>query len=169
MVWFKKIIVISVAVVLVLSLQDCVKYSFKGALPSYLKTIYIPLFEDQTAWPGLQEEITNKVVDAFIQDNTLKLVNSEENADLILKGKVVSIDEERAAITQQEVVKEIKLWVNVQVECINTHTNKPLWKSRVRNFGIISGAGNLDERNAAISEAVNEIVLDILNNTIAAW
>ncbi len=167
--WFKKIWLGLLIIFTLLFLGSCVKYSFKGALPSYLKTIYIPLFDDQTAWPGLQEEMTNKVIDTFIRDNTLKVVDSEENADLILKGKILSINEERAAITQQETVKEVKLWVNVQVECLNTHTNKPLWKDQVRNFGLISGAGTLEERNAAISSAVDEIVQDILNNTIAAW
>ena len=69
--------VIAICIFLVL-FAGCVKYSFKGALPSYLQTIAIPLFEDRSRWVGLQEELTLGVVDAFVRDNTLEVVENEE-------------------------------------------------------------------------------------------
>lgn len=149
--------------------SGCVKYSFKGALPSYLKTIYIPLFNDNTSWPGLQEDLTNKVVDTFVQDNTLKVVSDEDAADLVLRGTIVSITDRKTAITQQEDVEETQVWVTVKIVCMNMHTQKPLWEGSVQNKGIVSGVGNLEERNTAIETAVDEIVQDILNKTIGAW
>ena len=50
---------------------SCGYYSFKGALPSHIKTVAIPLFENNTAYPNVAEDITNMIVDEFISDNSL--------------------------------------------------------------------------------------------------
>ena len=150
---------------------SCVKYSFKGALPSYIKTISIPLFEDRSSfrWVGLQEKLTEDVVNAFVQDNTLKVVDDEKNADLLLTGSILSIQTRSTSITQEEVVEEEQLYVTVKVECLNRQTSKPLWSGSISEFGVVSGTGDLAERDQAINEAVEKIVEEILNRTIAAW
>jgi len=152
-----------------LVLSGCAHYSFKGALPSYLKTISIPIFDDQSAWPGLQEDLTNRLVDTFIENNSLQVIDDENSADLVLKGTITSVQERYPNITQQENVEETQMWVNVRVQCINSHTKKPLWSGSLSNFGTLSGAGTLDQKNAAVSEAVDKLVIDILNKTIGAW
>ncbi|NOX36995.1 MAG: LptE family protein [Calditrichaeota bacterium] len=145
------------------------KYSFKGALPSYLKTIAIPLFEDRTYWAGLREEFTEKVIDAFIEDNTLQVVEDEDVADLVLYGTIVRLEERKSAITAGEVVRETQIWLTVQVKCINKHTEKPLWQETIQQFGTIEGAGTLEEKNTVIQEITEIIVRDIVDKTISAW
>jgi len=148
---------------------NCVKYSFKGALPSYLKTIMIPSFEDRSRWVGLQEKVGLSVVDAFVRDNTLQVVENEDDADLVLEGTILPVNTRKTSITPGEVVEEEQLVVSVQLECINKHTNKALWSGTVSDFGVVSGSATLDERDIAIDEAVEKVVTEILNRTIAAW
>ena len=148
---------------------NCMTYSFKGALPSYLKTIAIPLFEDKTYWAGLREEFTEKVIDAFIEDNTLQVVENEAIADLVLYGTIVRLEERKSAITAGEVVRETQIWLTVQVKCMNKHTEKPLWQQTIQQFGTIEGAGTLEEKNAVIQEITEIIVRDIVDKTISAW
>ncbi len=166
--WFLKRETIG-AILLLLSGLGCVKYSFRGALPSDIQTIAIPLFEDRSAWVGLQEQLTRDVIDAFIRDNTLQVIESEKDADLLLKGTILSVQRRRTAITAQEVVEEERLVVNVKVECINQHTGKPLWSGNVTEFGVLSGTGSVEENDLAIAEAVEKIVESIVNRTVAAW
>lgn len=156
---------------LLLLTTGCVKYSFKGALPSYLKTISIPLFEDRSPqhWVGLQEKLTEDVVDRFVQDNTLKVIDDEKNADLLLKGVILNIGTRRTSITREEVVEEEQMVVTVKVECMNKQTDKPLWSGNISEFGVVSGSGDLAARDEAINEAVEKIVEEILTRTIAAW
>ncbi len=168
MVWYKKHILL-LGVVLSATTFQCVKYSFKGALPSYLKTIAIPLFEDKTYWAGLREEFTERVIDAFIEDNTLQVVENEAVADLVLYGTIVSLQERKSAITATEVVQETQIWLTVQVKCINKHTEKPLWQETLQQFGTIEGAGTLEEKNSVIQEITDIIVRDIVDKTISAW
>lgn len=150
-------------------LISCVRYSFKGALPSYLETIYIEDFENNTQYPLVREEFMQKVTEAFIADNSLKIIENEEAADLILSGAISSITKRPVSITQQEQVQQFQMVVNVRAECFNTHTQKPLWQSTLSRFGVISGTALRDEIDMAISEGIDQIVEDVITNTIAAW
>ena len=168
MIWVKKTCIL-VLTFIMLSVNGCVKYSFKGALPSYLKTISIPLFEDQTSWAGLREDFTTQVIDAFIKDNTLNVIEDEKSADLVLRGTITRIQEKYVAISQEENIEEKQIWVFVNVKCINQKIDKELWAGSVSDFDVVSGAGTLDELNTAIANATEKIVEDIVNKTIAAW
>jgi len=157
------------AALICLLFSGCVKYSFKGALPSYLKTISIPLFEDRSRRVGLQENISQGVINAFVQDNTLRVVENEEDADLVLKGTILGVQTRRTSISPEEVVELQQLVVSVKVECLNLHTNKALWSGTVSDFGEVSGDANQAEEDQAIDAAVEKVIAEILNRTIAAW
>ncbi len=148
---------------------SCVKYSFKGALPSYLKTIYIENFEDLTNYPGVWEDFMQQLNRAFISDNTLSITEDVKTADLILRGQIVSINRRPVSFTPQEQVEQFQMVTNVKVECMNTHTQKPLWSETISRYGIISGTAVRDEIDAAIQVAIEQIVDDIIAKTIGAW
>ncbi len=150
-------------------LLSCVQYSFRGALPSYIETIYIEDFEDRTNYPGVREEFMDKVTEAFISDNSLKVIENAESSDLILKGSIVSIKRRPVSITSQEQVQEFQMVMTVQAECQNTHNQKPLWSGNLSRYGIISGGALGEEIDQANSEAIDQIVEDIISKTIAAW
>lgn len=168
MIWVKKKLTWIIIILFLFNIQ-CVKYSFKGALPSYLKTISIPLFEDNTSWAGLREDLTSQVIDAFINDNTLQVVEDEGAADLLLEGTISRIQEKYVAISQEENIEEKQIWVYVSVKCINQKIDKELWSGSVSDYDVVTGAGTLEELNDAISNATKKIVEDIVNKTIAAW
>ncbi len=151
-----------------MSVQACGYYSFKGSLPSHIETVAIPLFEDRTAYPGVRESITNKVIDGFISDNTLQVVD-ESKADLMINGTITSISQREATVTSGEVVTNVKVIVSVKVKCEDVKTNKVLYDKNFQQFGLIDANAGLEERNAAIEEAVELITEDIINSTLGAW
>lgn len=164
-------------IILFLLSLSCVRYSFRGALPSYLKTIYIEDFEYQSreAYPNVREDFMQKVTEAFIKDNSLRIIKNRKSADLVLSGSIVSVRREPVSINlaraQQvtEQVDEYHMTVTVKAECMNTHTQKPLWSGNLSRYGVISGTALTDEIDLAISQALDQIVEDIINKTIAAW
>ena len=81
--------------------MSCGYYSFTGSIPSDIKTVAVPLFDDNTSFPGVREDLTNNVIDAFINDNTLQVV-PESKADLVITGTILSIREKAAIITSKE-------------------------------------------------------------------
>lgn len=147
---------------------SCGYYSFTGSIPSDIKTVAIPLFDDNTSFPGVREDLTNNVIDAFINDNTLQVV-PESKADLLITGTILSIREKAAIITTGEDVEQYEVYVNVKVKCIEIKSGKVWWEKTLRRFGIMGGLENLDARNDAIETALIEITQDVLDNTLANW
>jgi hypothetical protein len=143
-------------------------YSFKGSLPSHLKTIAVPLFDDRNAqFPGVRENLTNKVIDEFISDNTLKVVD-ESQADLLLTGSITSISQRAESVSAGEQVSGYKIIVSVKVKCEDVKLSKVLYDKSIQHYGLME-SGSTEEIEAAIEEAVVQITEDILNDTLGAW
>jgi hypothetical protein len=162
---YKTLVIFLIAMTLLLS---CGYYSFTGSIPSDIKTVAVPLFDDNTSFPGVRELLTNKVIDAFITENVLQVV-PESKADLLITGTILSIQEKAAIITTGEEVDQFEVYVNVKVKCLEVKTGKVWWEKTLRRFGVMGGLENMDARNEAIEIATTEITQDVLDNTLANW
>ena len=147
---------------------SCGYYSFTGSIPSDIKTVAIPLFDDNTSFPGVREDLTNKLIDRFITENVLQVV-PESKADLLITGTILSINEKAAIITTGEDVEQYEVYVNVKVKCQEAKSGKVWWEKTLRRFGIMGGLENIDARNEAIDVAITDITQDVIDNTLASW
>jgi len=147
---------------------SCGYYSFTGSIPSDIKTVAVPLFDDNTSFPGVREDLTNKVIDRFIAENVLQVV-PESKADLLITGTILSINEKAAIITTGEDVEQYEVYVNVKVKCMEVKSGKVWWDKTLRRFGIMGGLENIDARNEAIETAIIDITQDVIDNTLASW
>jgi hypothetical protein len=143
-------------------------YSFKGSLPGHIKSIAIPLFDDRTAYPNIREDLTNLVVDKFVEDNSLKVTDIAD-ADIIISGTIVSISQRAAVLKPGETVEDYNIYVNVKVTCEDMRSNKKLWDKTIQQYGTMSASGQQEERDQAVSDALESIAEDIVNNTIGYW
>ena len=153
---------------LILLLSSCGYYSFKGALPSHLKTIAIPLFNDRTPNAGVREKLTDMLTDAFIEDNTLSLAD-ETKADLVLTGSINSIRTAPAVVKAGEAVSEYKVTVRVKVKCEDVVMNKVLLDRNFDDYGLMDENAGLDERDAAVDTALEQITEKIINAVLGGW
>ncbi len=151
-----------------LAVSSCGYYSFKGALPSYVKAVAVPLFDDRTAYPGVREKMTNRLIEAFTTDNTLKVVD-ETQADLIISGAITSINQKAATVAAGETVTDYQIYVNVKVKCEDIKQSKVMYDKTVSHYGLMESSGGQDERDQAIDDAIQQITEDILNLTLASW
>ena len=157
-----------IAVILFLIFLNSCWYSFKGALPSHLQSIAIPIFSDRTAYPGLSEDTTDRLIQAFINDNTLKVVD-QSRADLIMNGTVQRVEQRVGALQTGETVTEYQIYVTLKVSCEDVKTGKKLYDKTFSQYGLMSSTGTQDERDAAISEALDLLIEEILNATLGGW
>ncbi len=164
----KQINTLFLILVSVLVFQNCGYYSFKGALPSHLKTIAIPLFNNKTPFAEAPEALTNQLTDAFMEDNSLAIVD-ESKADMLLTGSVESILVKPAIVTAGETVSESKVVVRIHVKCEDKVINKVIYDKIFEDYGLMEGSGSLDEREAAIQTAIEQLTDKILNATLSGW
>lgn len=150
-------------------------YSTSPALlPSHLKTIAVPVFENATAEPALEREITDAVISRFVADNHLKVVD-ERTATAVLRGKVTLY---RNAVfgfsTGRGAAQEYRVTVGTSVKLKDQVKNRELWSDddlvRTANYYVVDVPGQparteLDGRK----EAVAKIADEILSRTVQGW
>ena len=147
---------------------NCV-YSFSGSsVPVHLKTVAIPLFEDQSGFgePGLKENFTNKLIDLFVSDNSLEIAD-RSNADSIIEGAILSVIDAPSVIAPGEQVSKRRITVMVRVVYQDLKLRKKVWEKDFSNWG--EYAIGSEPRTNALTQAVNKVTEDILLETVSGW
>ena len=149
-------------------LCGCV-YSFSGSsVPKHLKTIAIPLFEDQSGFgePGLKENFTTSLINLFVNDNSLQIAE-RNTADSILEGSIISVQDAPQVITPGEQVTTRRVTINVHVTYQDLKLRKKVWEKDFSNWGEYSTSS--ETRTTALTQAVNKVTEDILIETVSGW
>jgi hypothetical protein len=158
------------ATVCVLQLSGCM-YSFTGAsVPSHLKTVGIPLVDDQSGFgePGLRETFTRELTDLFTSDNSLQVAD-RGIADAILEGAIVSIGDAPAVVEQGEQVSKRRVTMTVHFTFQDMKLRKKVWDKNFSNWGDYDSGGGLSQRQVGLQEAMRKITEDILLETVSGW
>jgi len=146
-------------------------YSFKGgSVPAHLKTIAIPIVEDQSAYgdPTLRDSFTKQLVKQFTNDNTLQLTD-RNTADSMLEGVITDVKDAPLVLQGSEKVAQRRITVTVRMTFQDLKLRKKLWEKSFNSWGDYPSGGGLTQRNEGAIEAVRKLTEDILNDTVAGW
>jgi outer membrane lipopolysaccharide assembly protein LptE/RlpB len=158
------------AVLLAVLLAGC-GYGTSTRTAKDIKTIYVPFFENKTAQPNLEIDVTNRIIQNLVNDNTLKVV-PESGADAVLDGQIVDFKNQPFSFNKNLNAEEYHVVVTVVCTLFNRRTNEPIWKDR--NF-IGDGSYFVEQVeggrtfNDAVDESIKEITDRILNLTVQDW
>lgn len=155
--------------VLIAGLTGC--YSFTGAsVPSHLKTVAIPLMEDQTGLgeASLREKMTRTLTDLFIRDNSLEVAD-KSTADSILDGIIVSARDEIVSVGGGETVNKRRINMSVKVVYQDMKLRKRVYEKTFNNYGDYDPTSGFTQRQLAFDEAIRKISEDILLETVSGW
>ena len=162
--------------VIVLACAACMQfagciYSFTGAsVPSHLKSVAIPLVDDQSGFgePGLRETFTRQLTDLFNQDNSLRVADRSK-ADAILEGAIISISDAPAVVQQGEQVSKRRVTMTVRFKFQDMVLRKKVWEKNFSNWGDYDSGGGLSQRQTGLQEASRKITEDVLLETVSGW
>ena len=152
---------------LLFAVAGCGVYSFSGSGLSGINTIGVPLFDDVSGQYGMGEQLTQKISERFVQDNTLKVV-SEKNADSVLRGVITKYTREAYTFDEQENVKEyiVRIWVKVSFE--QEKDKKTIWKDdNLLGWGVFSAQDETEDQGK--ERAIQKLAEDIVNKTVKGW
>jgi hypothetical protein len=157
--------------VMLVNLSAC-NYSFTGAsVPAYLRTISIPIFSDRSGSGefDLGDQLTKKVTQNFIDDNTLA-VSDRLNSDSSLEGTVVSFNDSPVVVSSGENVTSRRITLTVKVTYKDLVKKKNVFEKNFSNYGDYSTAGDITTvRKTAIQTAIERISEDILLGVVSNW
>jgi len=155
---------------LLLALAGCT-YSFKGgSAPTNLKTIVIPVIDDQSGFgdPTLRDSFTQKIVKEFTNDNSLQ-VTDRNSADSMLEMVITDVKDEPLALQGGENVSTRRITVSVRATFQDLKQRKKLWEKTFSQYGDYPSGGGLTQRTVGVNDAVSKLTEDILNDTVAGW
>ncbi len=151
-------------------LSGCI-YSFTGAsVPAHLKTIAIPLVDDQSGFgeAGLREKITTALINLFISDNTLT-VSDRSTADAILEGVITSVRDAPSVVGQGEQVRQRRVTVTAKFILKDMKLRRTMWEKTFSNWGDYDSGGGPSQQDAGIQEAIRKLSEDVLLETVSGW
>ena len=171
-------------------LQSCGFYSMAGSIPPHIKSIAIPLVENQTAEFAMAETVTDNLVSKFTKENILR-VTSEKNADSMLNGIIMKVDDGPYTFSKQEAVTEYRFTLSMKIEWVDVSKDKVLLTKQYTGWGAYGLSGDIsadgidndgdgaidgddideigDPREFATKVAVEKIAEDILNDILTSW
>lgn len=159
------------AILAIILIYGC-RYSFTGAsVPPHLKTIAIPVFDDQSGYgrATLREELTNKIVERFIRDNTLKIAD-RNSANSLLEGVIVNVQDSPVVVGTGERVVKSRITITVRVSFYDMVKRVKVWERTFSNWGEYELEGNVQlNLQNGIKQAIDKLSEDILLATVANW
>jgi hypothetical protein len=159
------------SILLMIAFLDSCSYSFKGgSVPAHLKTVAIPLVQDQSGFgdPALRDNLTQQLVDRFTNDNTLQIAD-RNTADSMVEGVIIDVKDAPSVVQAGEAVSARRITVTVRATFQDLKLRKKIWEKDFSNWGDYASGGGLTQRNDGINEAVRKLTEDILNETVAGW
>lgn len=146
----------------------CGVYSFSGSLPPHIKTVAVPLFENDTVEVDIVDLISDEIRTAIIKDGNMKVVGENES-DAVVTGKIKDVIESADTFSKGEVAKQFKIQVFAEVSFFDKKKNKAIWEEPSMEGYARYDADNPGGRADALKEALQMIAKDIIDKTVSGW
>ena len=159
-----------ITLIAALACTSCGYYSASSRTAGEIEKIAVPYFQNETAEPGIEIQITDNLIDGLVRDNTLKVV-PEEEADAILEGSVLEYGNIPFTFNSDLTAEQYRLVINLNVSLFNRKDNTYIWENmRVSVTGDYYLDSSYDPNyDKALEEVYKDIVEKILNATVQEW
>ena len=151
-------------------LIGCIPYGFAGGgLPSHVRTVAIVPFENQTATPELQRELTD-ALRARLHDRLGLRDASEAKANALVRGTIQRYETDIPIgfnANNKSATSALRmLHLVVDIEIIDQVTGKTLWQRKN-----LQAEGQYEERGEAggRKQAIDRIVNDLVEGAQSQW
>jgi lipopolysaccharide assembly LptE-like protein len=163
----------ALALSLLVVLGGCSYSPNPTSFPTHLKTIAVPVFQNRTTQPALEEEVTTAVVNRFIRGSKLRIV-PESEADLIVTGAATGYKNAVFGFNATEKAQEYQVAVTVSVTVRDRVKNRELWKDdqliRTSNYFVVQvGDQPPQTEDSGRANAIDKLADAILNRTVENW
>jgi len=135
-----------------------------------MKRVAVPFLENKTAEANLEIALTEAIISAIQNDNTLKVVD-EKDADSVLSGTVLMYRLKEAFANSDLQVNEYQVQIMVELDFTVVETGEKIFEKRriTGNGNYILNDPNGTSENTARLEAAGDIVREMLALVVEEW
>ena len=150
----------------ILCFFNCCGYSTNVLIAPHLKTIAIPLVENQTIRPGLGEALTDSLISAFTKDRHLRVTNIE-NANVVLTCQITSYNKAPQSYDASQNVYAYQITLDASGKCEDKVKSETIWEETVSAW--ITYNPNTETEEQGINQAIAKLSSEILRRTLTSW
>lgn len=152
---------------------SCGYTSSPALLPAHIKAVAIPVFENETTEYTLENELTDAVIEAFVQDNNLRVVD-QASANAVIRGTIKTYRNSVFGFQAGTGAQEYAVTIGVSVLFKDLVKNREIWNEesmvKTANYYVQDVPGQparteLDGRK----EAIDKLADEILTRTVQSW
>ena len=145
-------------------------YSLRGNLPEHLRTVAVPVFQNRTPVPAVENFLTSAVVNAFATNGRLRVTGLDQ-ADSILEGDIVGYSLQSIAFDAAANVRQYRLVVTLNLRFRDVRRNDVLFQrngySDRADFAVPGTvAETIAATETALRQAASEIARSIVSFTV---
>lgn len=172
--------------VAVLAVAGC-GYTTKSLLPEDIKSVYVaPVTNSidlsaeisdterfRVYRPGVEVDLTNAIINAFVFDGTLK-VAAAETADAVVEASLKDYRRDALRYSEGDDIQEYRLSILIDVTVSRTSpadaSQKLLWHEPVAGDTTFFLTGpRAESEDEAVSRAVEDVARRVIEKTIELW
>jgi hypothetical protein len=137
-------------------------YSMRTSLPPGIKSVFVPVLENKTAEPGIEDFITQALVQAVVQGARVRIARSAQEADATLEGSIVEYRLVSLSFDNSANVTSYRLIIGLALTFKDVKQNKVLWKQdRIEERADFLVSGQVTQTLAREQVAVQRAAVDV--------
>ncbi len=151
--------------------SGCVGYRLGSSLPADMRSVFIPMFVNESQEPLIEVEATNAAIAEFQRDGTLRIA-PENAADLTLECRLVDVtlDPLRYSKADRKQPNEYRLSLNAVIVLKRTESNQIVSRQSLVGESTFAFTGNLaGAKRNAMPEASRDLAKRIVENVVETW
>jgi len=127
-------------------------YSLAGRgtfLPAYIKTIGVPLFQNDTSVYEVDRKVTERVISELIGRGRYTVLPQSTGVDAVLAGEITGVTFVPSGFNQQQQATRYVLTLVAKVELRDVKANKVIWANPALQFSEQYDASSATSSNDA--------------------
>ena len=150
-------------------LVGCAYYSTSATGGGGIRSVAVPLLENESLEAGIHQALTDSLIQAFVTDGALRVVD-EDQADAVLQGTVLEVKEE--PFTYGDQADQYQITIFIRAALYDPHNKQVIWEEkRLRGYGIYSATEQREEaRTQGLGDAFRMVTQDVVDRTqVGGW
>jgi outer membrane lipopolysaccharide assembly protein LptE/RlpB len=137
-------------------------YSLRANLPPGVNSIHVPVLENRTQEPGIEDFITQALTQAVVTSGRVRIAASAREADASLEGAIVEYRLTSLSFDRSANVTQYRLVIGLSLTFRDLRQNRVIWKQdRVEERADFAVAGQVSQTLAREEVAVRQAAVDV--------
>jgi hypothetical protein len=149
-------------------------------LPTDIRVVGIPLLENRTNVPRIDQIFTEKVRTEFIQRGKYTIVPTVDGAQAVLSGAITGIRADPVGVTAQQLASRYLYTVTMRVQFTDSRTSQVLWanesltfreeyEAQTRSNTQLEGAVLLEQEGPAFDRLGTDLARSVVSSILEAF